>query len=155
MNQQFQRIERLPPYVFNIIGELKQQARARGEDIIDFGMGNPDQPTPQHIVDKLKDTVERGDTHRYSQSKGIPRLRKAMCDWYASRYDVELDPETEAIVTLGSKEGLAGHRARARHRRLRQDAALHGSGRGGAQPGHPGRWCDLHAGRAFGECAGL
>ena len=107
MNQQFQRIERLPPYVFNIIGELKQQARARGEDIIDFGMGNPDQPTPQHIVDKLKDTVERGDTHRYSQSKGIPRLRKAMCDWYASRYDVELDPETEAIVTLGSKEGLA------------------------------------------------
>ena len=107
MNQQFQRIERLPPYVFNIIGELKQQARARGEDIIDFGMGNPDQPTPQHIVDKLKETVERGDTHRYSQSKGIPRLRKAMCDWYASRYDVDLDPETEAIVTLGSKEGLA------------------------------------------------
>ena len=107
MNQQFQRIERLPPYVFNIIGELKQQARARGEDIIDFGMGNPDQPTPQHIVDKLKETVDRGDTHRYSQSKGIPRLRKAMCDWYASRYDVDLDPETEAIVTLGSKEGLA------------------------------------------------
>ena len=70
-------------------------------------MGNPDQPTPQHIVDKLKETVDRGDTHRYSQSKGIPRLRKAMCDWYASRYDVDLDPETEAIVTLGSKEGLA------------------------------------------------
>ena len=107
MNQQFQRIERLPPYVFNIIGELKQAARARGEDIIDFGMGNPDQPTPQHIVDKLKETVNRGDTHRYSQSKGIPRLRKAICNWYQSRYDVELDPASEAIVTLGSKEGLA------------------------------------------------
>ena len=87
MNQQFQRIERLPPYVFNIIGELKQAARARGEDIIDFGMGNPDQPTPEHIVDKLKETVNRGDTHRYSQSKGIPRLRKAICNWYQSRYD--------------------------------------------------------------------
>ena len=107
MNQQFQRIERLPPYVFNIIGELKQAARARGEDIIDFGMGNPDQPTPEHIVDKLKETVDRGDTHRYSQSKGIPRLRHAICNWYASRYDVELDPASEAIVTLGSKEGLA------------------------------------------------
>ena len=101
MNQQFQRIERLPPYVFNIIGELKQAARARGEDIIDFGMGNPDQPTPEHIVDKLKETVDPGDTHRYSQSKGIPRLRQAICNWYASRYDVELDPASEAIVTLG------------------------------------------------------
>jgi hypothetical protein len=78
----FQRIERLPPYVFNIIGDLKQAARARGEDIIDFGMGNPDQPTPPHIVEKLRETVARGDTHRYSQSKGIPRLRKAICDWY-------------------------------------------------------------------------
>ena len=107
MNQQFQRIERLPPYVFNIIGELKQAARARGEDIIDFGMGNPDQPTPEHIVDKLKETVNRGDTHRYSQSKGIPRLRQAICNWYQSRYEVELDPDSEAIVTLGSKEGLA------------------------------------------------
>ena len=107
MNQTFQRIERLPPYVFNIIGELKQAARARGEDIIDFGMGNPDQATPEHIVDKLKETVDRGDTHRYSQSKGIPRLRRAMTNWYQSRYDVRLDPETEAIVTLGSKEGLA------------------------------------------------
>ena len=107
MNQQFQRIERLPPYVFNIIGELKQAARARGEDIIDFGMGNPDQPTPEHIVDKLKETVNRGDTHRYSQSKGIPRLRQAICNWYQSRYEVELDPASEAIVTLGSKEGLA------------------------------------------------
>jgi alanine-synthesizing transaminase len=104
---QFQRIERLPPYVFNIIGDLKQQARAAGEDIIDFGMGNPDQPTPQHIVDKLVQTAQRSDTHRYSQSKGIPRLRKAICDWYQRRYGVSLDPETEAIVTLGSKEGLA------------------------------------------------
>ncbi|EED36820.1 transaminase MtnE [Luminiphilus syltensis NOR5-1B] len=107
MNEHFQRIDRLPPYVFNIIGELKTAARARGEDIIDFGMGNPDQPTPQHIVDKLCETVGRGDTHRYSQSKGIPRLRKAICDWYQRRYDVTLDPEAEAIVTLGSKEGLA------------------------------------------------
>ena len=107
MEDQFQRIQRLPPYVFNIIGELKQQARAAGEDIIDFGMGNPDQPTPSHIVDKLVETAQRGDTHRYSQSRGIPRLRKAICDWYARRYSVELDPESEAIVTLGSKEGLA------------------------------------------------
>lgn len=107
MQDHFQRIERLPPYVFNIIGELKQQARARGEDIIDFGMGNPDQPTPAHIVDKLREAALRGDTHRYSQSRGIPRLRKAICDWYKRRYDVDLDPEREAIVTLGSKEGLA------------------------------------------------
>ncbi len=107
MDDQFQRISRLPPYVFNIIGELKQQARAAGEDIIDFGMGNPDQATPAHIVDKLVETARRGDTHRYAQSKGIPRLRKAICDWYQRRYEVTLDPETEAIVTLGSKEGLA------------------------------------------------
>lgn len=107
MKEQFQRIERLPPYVFNIIGELKQQARARGEDIIDYGMGNPDQPTPQHIVDKLTETAQRGDTHRYSQSRGIPRLRKAIADWYQRRYQVSIDLETEAIVTLGSKEGLA------------------------------------------------
>ena len=107
MEDQFQRISRLPPYVFNIIGDLKQQARAAGEDIIDFGMGNPDQATPEHIVDKLVETARRGDTHRYSQSKGIPRLRKAICDWYQRRYDVNLDPENEAIVTLGSKEGLA------------------------------------------------
>lgn len=104
---EFSRIKRLPPYVFNIVGELKKQARARGEDIIDFGMGNPDQPTPQHIVNKLVETVQRGDTHRYSQSKGIPRLRKAICDWYQRRYSVELDPTEEAIVTIGSKEGLA------------------------------------------------
>ncbi len=107
MDDQFRRIERLPPYVFNIIGELKQQARAAGEDIIDFGMGNPDQPTPAHIVEKLIETTRRGDTHGYSQSKGIPRLRKAICDWYKRRYDVTLDPSSEAIVTLGSKEGLA------------------------------------------------
>ncbi|MDG1943458.1 MAG: alanine transaminase [Halioglobus sp.] len=107
MDDQFRRIERLPPYVFNIIGDLKQKARAAGQDIIDFGMGNPDQPTPAHIVDKLVETARRGDTHRYSQSKGIPRLRKAICDWYERRYDVSLDPATEAIVTLGSKEGLA------------------------------------------------
>lgn len=107
MEDQFQRIQRLPPYVFNIIGELKQKARAAGQDVIDFGMGNPDQPTPGHIVDKLVETARRGDTHRYSQSKGIPRLRRAICNWYQRRYDVNLDPETEAIVTLGSKEGLA------------------------------------------------
>ncbi|MFT6286024.1 MAG: alanine-synthesizing transaminase [Halieaceae bacterium] len=107
VDDQFQRIERLPPYVFNIIGELKQKARAAGEDIIDFGMGNPDQPTPAHIVDKLIETAQRSDTHRYSQSKGIPRLRKAICDWYERRYQVTLNPNTEAIVTLGSKEGLA------------------------------------------------
>ena len=107
MDDQFQRIQRLPPYVFNIIGELKQKARAAGQDIIDFGMGNPDQPTPAHIVDKLVETAQRGDTHRYSQSKGIPRLRKAICDWYERRYQVTLNPNTEAIVTLGSKEGLA------------------------------------------------
>ena len=107
VDEQFRRIERLPPYVFNIIGELKQQARAAGEDIIDFGMGNPDQPTPNHIVDKLVETAKRGDTHRYSQSKGIPRLRRAICQWYERRYQVSLDPASEAIVTLGSKEGLA------------------------------------------------
>jgi len=103
----FQRIKRLPPYVFAIVNELKAKARARGEDIIDFGMGNPDQPTPGHIVDKLVEAAQRGDTHRYSMSKGIPRLRRAICNWYRERFEVELDPETEAIVTIGSKEGLA------------------------------------------------
>lgn len=107
MNEEFPRIKRLPPYVFNIVNELKTQARARGEDIIDFGMGNPDQPTPKHIVDKLVEVAQRKDTHRYSASKGIPRLRRAITNWYARRYDVSLDPETEAIVTIGSKEGLA------------------------------------------------
>ncbi len=105
--EEFHRIKRLPPYVFNIVNELKAKARSEGEDIIDFGMGNPDQPTPEHIVAKLVEVVERGDTHRYSVSKGIPRLRKAICDWYKKRYRVNLDPETEAIVTIGSKEGLA------------------------------------------------
>lgn len=107
MFDEFQRIKRLPPYVFNIVNELKAKARARGEDIIDFGMGNPDQPTPGHIVAKLVEAAQRGDTHRYSVSRGIPRLRKAIAGWYRSRFDVTLDPETEAIVTIGSKEGLA------------------------------------------------
>ena len=103
----FPRLTRLPPYVFNITAELKMAARRRGEDIIDFGMGNPDGPTPAHIVEKLVDTVRRPDTHRYSMSKGIPRLRRAICHRYAKRYGVDLDPETEAIVTIGSKEGIA------------------------------------------------
>ena len=107
MKSEFQRIQRLPPYVFNIGNELKAQARARGEDIIDFGMGNPDRPTPQHIVDKLVEAAQRKDTHRYSMSKGIPRLRRALCNWYGNRYQVELDLDREAIVTIGSKEGLA------------------------------------------------
>ena len=105
--EQFPRIKRLPPYVFNITGELKAAARKRGEDVIDFGMGNPDQPTPRHIVDKLVESAQRGDTHRYSVSKGIVRLRKAICNWYRRRYHVELDPDREAIVTIGSKEGIA------------------------------------------------
>jgi alanine-synthesizing transaminase len=103
----FPRIERLPPYVFNIVNELKAQARKRGEDIIDFGMGNPDEPTPQHIVDKMCEAAQRPDTHRYSVSKGIPRLRRAICNWYKRRFDVDLDMDKEAIVTIGSKEGLA------------------------------------------------
>ncbi|MDS4040590.1 MAG: aminotransferase class I/II-fold pyridoxal phosphate-dependent enzyme, partial [Candidatus Competibacter sp.] len=107
MNADFQRIKRLPPYVFNIVNDLKAKARARGEDIIDFGMGNPDQPTPKHIVEKLVETARREDTHRYSLSRGIPRLRRAICSWYRTRYAVDLDLESEAIVTIGSKEGLA------------------------------------------------
>ena len=103
----FDRIERLPPYVFNITSELKMEARRRGEDIIDFGMGNPDGPTPAHIVNKLVEAVQRGDTHGYSVSKGIPRLRRAICHWYDRRWGVTFDPETEAIVTIGSKEGIA------------------------------------------------
>ena len=107
MNHEFPRIKRLPPYVFNIVNELKARARARGEDIVDFGMGNPDRPTPKHIVDKLVEAAQRPDTHRYSVSRGIPRLRRAICGWYKQRFEVELDPESEAIVTIGSKEGLA------------------------------------------------
>ncbi|MBU3725342.1 MAG: alanine transaminase [Burkholderiaceae bacterium] len=103
----FPRIQRLPPYVFNITGELKMAARRRGEDIIDMSMGNPDGPTPKHIVEKLVETAEKEHTHGYSVSKGIPRLRKAICNWYKTRYNVDLDPESEAIVTIGSKEGLA------------------------------------------------
>ena len=105
--KKFPRIERLPPYVFNITAELKMAARHRGEDIIDMSMGNPDGPTPQHIVDKLIEAASRPTTHGYSVSKGIPRLRKAITDWYQRRYDVSLDPDSEAIVTIGSKEGLA------------------------------------------------
>ena len=103
----FSRINRLPPYVFNITAELKMAARRRGEDIIDMSMGNPDGATPAHIVDKLIDTVKRPDTHGYSASKGIPRLRRAIAHWYKKRYEVDIDPDSEAIVTIGSKEGLA------------------------------------------------
>ncbi len=107
MTEEFPRIKRLPPYVFSIVNELKARARARGEDIVDFGMGNPDRPPPRHIVDKLVEVAQRSDTHRYSMSRGIPRLRRAICEWYRRRYGVDLDPESEAIVTIGSKEGLA------------------------------------------------
>jgi alanine-synthesizing transaminase len=105
--REFSRIKRLPPYVFNITGELKMAARRRGEDIIDMSMGNPDGPTPRHIVDKLVEAAQRQDTHGYSVSKGIPRLRRAICTWYENRYGVQFDPDSEAIVTIGSKEGLA------------------------------------------------
>ncbi len=105
--EEFHRISRLPPYVFNIVNELKAKARAEGEDIIDLGMGNPDQPTPPHILNKMIEVAQRGETHRYSVSKGIPRLRKAICGWYKNRFDVDLDYNTEAIVTIGSKEGLS------------------------------------------------
>lgn len=103
----FTRIDRLPPYVFNITGELKMAARRRGEDIIDMSMGNPDGATPEPIVDKLIESASRPTTHGYSVSKGIPRLRKAITDWYERRYGVSFDPDSEAIVTIGSKEGLA------------------------------------------------
>ncbi|WHZ24126.1 MAG: Aspartate aminotransferase [Nitrospira sp.] len=103
----FYRIKRLPPYVFAQVQTLKLEARQRGEDIIDFGMGNPDQPTPDHIVDKLIEASKKAKNHRYSASRGITKLRHAITGWYKRNYDVELDPETEAIVTIGSKEGLA------------------------------------------------
>jgi alanine-synthesizing transaminase len=107
---EFPRIKRLPPYVFNAIGELCLQARRAGEDIIDFGMGNPDEPTPPHIVNKLIEAAAKGSNHRYSVSRGVYKLRLAICDWYKRRYSVELDPDSEAIVTIGSKEGI-GHLA--------------------------------------------
>ena len=107
MSEELGRISRLPPYVFGQVVELMLEARRRGEDIIDLGMGNPDLPTPKPIVEKLKEAVENPKNHRYSASRGIKGLRKAICDWYRRRYEVELDPETEAIVTIGAKEGLA------------------------------------------------
>ena len=103
----FYRINRLPPYVFAQVQALKLEARHKGEDIIDFGMGNPDQPTPDHIVDKLVEAARNGKNHRYSASRGVTKLRHAITGWYKRRYEVELDPETEAIVTIGSKEGIA------------------------------------------------
>lgn len=110
MEREFPRVKRLPPYVFNIIGDLKSEARRAGEDIIDFGMGNPDGPTPEHIVAKLTEAASKPTNHRYSVSKGIFKLRQAIADWYRRRFVVEIDPDTEAIVTIGSKEGL-GHLA--------------------------------------------
>ncbi|MEE8325995.1 MAG: alanine transaminase [candidate division NC10 bacterium] len=104
---EFGRMKRLPPYIFSIVNALKAKARAQGEDIIDFGMGNPDQPTPQHIVDKLCEAARNPKNHRYSVSRGITRLRGAIADWYRRRYGVEIDPETEAIVTIGAKEGIS------------------------------------------------
>ncbi|WP_337996252.1 LL-diaminopimelate aminotransferase [Oleispirillum naphthae] len=107
MEQEFYRVKRLPPYVFAAVNAMKARARAAGEDIIDFGMGNPDQPTPAHIVDKLCESARNPRAHRYSMSRGIPGLRKALAGYYERRFGVTLDPETEAVVTLGSKEGLA------------------------------------------------
>jgi len=104
---EFYRIKRLPPYVFAIVNDLKSKARARGEDVIDLGMGNPDQETPRHIVDKLVEAARNPRNHRYSASKGITRLRKAVTTWYRTRYGVDLDPESEAIATIGAKEGMA------------------------------------------------
>jgi len=105
--EEFSRIQRLPPYVFNITGEMKVSARRIGEDIIDFGMGNPDGATPKHIVDKLVEAALKPATHRYSVSRGLPRLRRAIATWYKTRYNVDLDPDKETIVTIGSKEGIA------------------------------------------------
>jgi alanine-synthesizing transaminase len=105
--EKFARIKRLPPYVFSIVNELKMEARRQGEDIVDLGMGNPDLPTPKHIVDKLCEAAYNPKNHRYSASAGIPNLRKAIADWYARRYQVELDPDTEVVTTIGVKEGLS------------------------------------------------
>ncbi len=105
--QEFRRMKRLPPYVFNVVNELKMELRRQGEDIVDLGMGNPDLPTPKHIVDKLVEKVQDPRNHRYSASKGITGLRKAICAWYKRRYDVDLDPDSEAVATIGAKEGLS------------------------------------------------
>jgi len=105
--EEFRRMTRLPPYLFSIVNELKMEMRRKGEDIIDLGMGNPDIPTPKHIVDKLIEAAQKGHNHRYSASKGITKLRHAIADWYKRRYDVDIDPEEEAIVTIGAKEGLS------------------------------------------------
>ena len=107
MLEDFHRVKRLPPYVFAEVNRLKAAARARGADIIDLGMGNPDMPTPQHIVDKLTETVAKPRTNRYSASKGIPGLRKAQAAYYARRFGVKLNPDTQVVATLGSKEGFA------------------------------------------------
>ena len=105
--QEFRRMDRLPPYVFATVNEIKMEARHRGEDIIDLGMGNPDLPTPKHIVDKMIEAVKKGHNHRYSASMGITKLRHAIADWYKRRFDVDIDPESEAIATIGAKEGLS------------------------------------------------
>jgi alanine-synthesizing transaminase len=105
--EEYYRIKRLPPYVFAIVTDLKVKARARGEDIVDLGMGNPDLPTPAHIVEKMVEATRNPKNHRYSASKGIRRLRVAIASWYRTRFGVELDPESEAVATIGSKEGLA------------------------------------------------
>lgn len=105
--EQFTRMRRLPPYVFAQVNALKMERRRAGEDIIDLGMGNPDVPTPQHIVDKLVEAAQKPHNHRYSASRGITKLRHAIADWYKRRYDVDVDPETEAVVTIGAKEGLS------------------------------------------------
>ncbi len=116
---EFQRIKRLPPYVFSIIDGMKMEARHRGEDIVDFGMGNPDLPTPPHVVAKLVEAASKPQNHRYSVSRGIYKLRLAIVAWYKRRYNVDLDPDSEAIVTIGAKEGhiasgLGDHRSRRR-----------------------------------------
>ena len=105
--EEFSRIQRLPPYVFAVVGDLKMKLRRQNIDIVDFSMGNPDIPTPPHIVDKLVEAAQKPVNHRYSLSRGIPHLRDAVCERYKRLYDVDLDPNTEAIVTMGSKEGLA------------------------------------------------
>lgn len=105
--KEFARLNRLPPYVFTTVNQIKLDARRAGEDIVDLGMGNPDMPTPKHIVGKLIEASGKGRNHRYSASKGITKLRVAIADWYKRRFDVDIDPETEAIVTIGAKEGLS------------------------------------------------